>query len=102
MLNFSCSEEQLNFIIPPNLPAAVLTATQALLAPANLPPAPAVPSPVKWQSVSAAASTSDSPILTVNLPPSSGLPKQLAWHRRGDYLATVGKCLSPWALLSRI
>lgn len=85
------SEEQLHFLIPPNLPIAILKATQALLAPANMPPPPAVPSPVKWVSTSAAASTSDSPILTVSLPSGSGLPKQLAWHKRGDYLATVGE-----------
>ncbi|KAF9821433.1 hypothetical protein IEO21_00679 [Rhodonia placenta] len=82
-------EEKLHFIIPPNLPTAVLTATQSLLSPATLPPQPATPSPVKWVSTAAAASTSDSPILTVNLPPSSGLPKQVAWHRKGDYLSTV-------------
>lgn len=69
----------------------MLVATQAVLAPAQLPPAPATPSPVKWQSVSAAASTSDSAILTINLPSNSGLSRQVAWHRRGDYLATVGE-----------
>lgn len=90
LTNCRCSEEQLHFLIPPNLPATILTATQNVLAPANMPPPPPVPSPVEWQSVSAAASTSDSPILTVNMPPGSGLPKQLAWHRRGDYVATVG------------
>ncbi|EKM59698.1 uncharacterized protein PHACADRAFT_158105 [Phanerochaete carnosa HHB-10118-sp] len=83
------TEEQLHFLTPPNLPTSVLVATQAALAPAQLPPAPTTPSPVKWQSISAAASTSDSPILTINLPSNSGMPKQVAWHRRGDYLATV-------------
>ncbi|OBZ77104.1 Ribosome biogenesis protein ERB1 [Grifola frondosa] len=82
-------EEHLHFLIPPNLSAATLTATQSLLSPATLPPQPATPSPIKWVSVSAAASSSDAPILTVNLPSSSGLPKQLVWHRKGDYLATV-------------
>ncbi|KAF7792802.1 hypothetical protein EIP86_003901 [Pleurotus ostreatoroseus] len=82
-------EEQLHFIFPPNLPPAILSATQAVLAPANMPPPSTTPSPVKWTSVAAAASTSDSPILTINLPPSSGTPKQIAWHKRGDYLATV-------------
>ncbi|KAH9938426.1 NUC169 domain-containing protein [Fomitopsis serialis] len=82
-------EEHVHFIIPPNLPTPVLAATQALLAPATLPPAPATPSPVKWVSTAAAASSSDSPILTLNLPSSSGLPKQIVWHRKGDYLSTV-------------
>ena len=90
---YSCltpfSEEQLLFLIPPNLPSTILSATQAVLAPANLPPPPAVPSPVKWTSVSPAASSSDAPILTVSMPASSGTPKHLAWHKRGDYLATV-------------
>ncbi|KAH9951796.1 ribosome biogenesis protein ERB1 [Amylocystis lapponica] len=82
-------EEQLHFVIPPNLPVAILAATQSLLAPATLPPQPATPSPIKWVSTAAAASSSDSPILTINMPSSSGLPKQLVWHRRGDYLSTV-------------
>ncbi|TFY65102.1 hypothetical protein EVJ58_g2197 [Rhodofomes roseus] len=82
-------EEQLHFIIPPNLSTPILLATQTLLAPATLPPAPATPSPVKWASTAAAASSSDSPILTLHLPPSSGLPKQVVWHRKGDYLSTV-------------
>ncbi|KAI0959806.1 Ribosome biogenesis protein erb1 [Taiwanofungus camphoratus] len=82
-------DEHLHFLIPPNLPPAILTATQSLLAPATMPPQPATPSPVKWASTSTAASTSDSPILTLTMPPSSGLPKQIVWHRRGDYLATV-------------
>ncbi|CAL1702299.1 unnamed protein product [Somion occarium] len=83
------TEERLHFVIPPNLPAPVLFATQAVLSPANLPPAPATPSPVKWTSVSAASSSSEKPILTIDLPPSSGLPKQIAWHRKGDYLSTI-------------
>jgi len=82
-------EEHLHFIIPPNLPATILTATQSLLAPATLPPQPATPSPIKWVSTAAAASSSDSPILTVNLPSNSGAPKQIIWHRKGDYLSTV-------------
>ncbi|KAI0080753.1 ribosome biogenesis protein ERB1 [Panus rudis PR-1116 ss-1] len=82
-------EENLHFLIPPYQPAQTMSATQTLLSPANLPPAPSTPSPVKWTSVAAASSSSDKPILTINLPPSSGLPRQIAWHRRGDYLATV-------------
>ncbi|KAL6306653.1 BOP1NT-domain-containing protein [Sparassis latifolia] len=82
-------EEQLHFLFPPNLPVSVLTATQALLSPATLPPQPTTPSPVKWSSLTSAASSSDAPILTLALPPSAGVPKQLVWHRRGDYLASV-------------
>ncbi|OCH93615.1 BOP1NT-domain-containing protein [Obba rivulosa] len=82
-------EEKLHFIIPPNLPVSILIATQTLLAPANLPPPPSVPSPVKWVSMAASASTSDAPILSLDLPSSSGQAKQIVWHRRGDYLATV-------------
>ncbi|KAF9468961.1 ribosome biogenesis protein ERB1 [Collybia nuda] len=81
-------EDAIHFLIPPNIPNSVLSLTQALLAPATLPPLPAVPSPVKW--ITSPSHTSiDSPILTVHLPPSSGLPNQIAWHRRGDYFATV-------------
>ncbi|TFY81834.1 hypothetical protein EWM64_g2178 [Hericium alpestre] len=80
------TEEKLHFIIPPNLPAAVLTATQTLLAPATLPPAPATPSPVKWTNPK---SVGDGPILVLDLPQSSGLPKDIAWHKKGDYFATV-------------
>ena len=83
------SEDHIHFIIPPNLPGPVLTATQNALAPANLPPAPSVPSAVKWTSVPAAQSSSDAPILTLNLPSSPEPPKQLVWHRKGDYLASV-------------
>ena len=83
------SEDHIHFIVPPNLPAPILTATQNVLAPANLPPPPAVPSPVKWVSVPAAQSSSDSPILTLNLPSSPEPPKQLVWHKKGDYLASV-------------
>ncbi|KAL1750913.1 NUC169 domain-containing protein [Schizophyllum commune] len=83
------TEETLHFFVPPHLSAPVLAATQALLAPSTLPPAPAIPSPVKWSSASLSAWTHNKAILTVRLPPTSSLPKQLAWHRRGDYLATV-------------
>ena len=79
----------MHLIIPPNLPAPVLSATQNLLAPANLPPPPAVPSPVKWASVPVSQSTSYAPILTLNLPSSPEPPKQLVWHRKGDYVASV-------------
>ncbi|KAH8106234.1 ribosome biogenesis protein ERB1 [Cristinia sonorae] len=82
-------EDQLHFVVPPNLPTIVLTATLATLCPATLPPQPATPSPVKWTSVAAASYSTDKPVLSVALPPSSGVPKQLTWHRRGDYLATV-------------
>ena len=88
-LCIAASEDQLHFIIPPNLPAAVLVATQSVLAPANLPPPPSVPSPVKWVSVPAAQSSSDAPTLTLSLPSSPEPPKQLVWHRKGDYLASV-------------
>ncbi|KAI0049579.1 BOP1NT-domain-containing protein [Auriscalpium vulgare] len=81
------TEEMLHFLIPPNLPHAVLTATQLLLAPPTLPPALPVPSPVKWTNSSAISS--EKPILSVELPKSSGVPKQIAWHRKGDYFATV-------------
>ncbi|KAF9008687.1 NUC169 domain-containing protein [Cyathus striatus] len=82
-------DEAIHFIIPPNLSASVFSATYSVLAPATLPPSPAVPSPVKWTSPSSAAWTLDLPILTLRLPSSSGLPTHLAWHRRGDYLASV-------------
>ncbi|PIL36796.1 hypothetical protein GSI_00486 [Ganoderma sinense ZZ0214-1] len=84
-------EDHIHFIIPPNLPAPILTASQNALAPANLPPAPSTPSPVKWTSVPAAQSSSDVPILTLNLPSSPEPPKQLVWHRKGDYLASVSE-----------
>ncbi|EPQ59553.1 BOP1NT-domain-containing protein [Gloeophyllum trabeum ATCC 11539] len=80
-------EDHLHFVVPPNLPPSVFAATQSLLAPATLPPAPATPSPVKW--VSSSTSSLDEPILTIHLPTLSGLPGQLTWHRRGDYLASV-------------
>ncbi|CCM02832.1 uncharacterized protein FIBRA_04944 [Fibroporia radiculosa] len=82
-------EEHLHFLIPPNLSTAILAATQALLSPATLPPQPTTPSLVKWVSQTAAASSVDSPILTLNLPPSSGVTKQITWHRKGDYLSSV-------------
>ncbi|KAL4241279.1 Ribosome biogenesis protein ERB1 [Abortiporus biennis] len=82
-------EEKLHFLIPPYTPPTVLNATLTLLAPATLPPAPANPSPVKWNSPAASSFAVEKPILTVTLPSTSGLPKQISWHRRGDYLATV-------------
>ncbi|GLB33591.1 putative component of the NOP7 complex [Lyophyllum shimeji] len=82
-------EEKIHFVIPPNLPGPVLSLTQALLAPATLPPAPATPSPVKWVTPATSTWSTDTPILTAHLPGSSGLPTQVAWHRRGDYVATV-------------
>ncbi|KAI0721845.1 ribosome biogenesis protein ERB1 [Cerioporus squamosus] len=84
-------EDHIHFLFPPNLPAPILTATQNVLSPANLPPPPAVPSPVKWVSVPAAQSSTDTPILTLNLPSSPEPPKQLVWHRKGDYLASVSE-----------
>lgn len=86
-------DEHLHFIIPPNLPSAVLLLTQSILAPANPPPAAATPSPIKWTSASLSGDP-DKPILSLHLPPSSGVPKHIAWHRRGDYLTTVGKLSS--------
>ncbi|KAI9067600.1 BOP1NT-domain-containing protein [Trametes sanguinea] len=84
-------EDHIHFVIPPNLPGPVLTATQNVLAPATLPPPPANPSPVKWSSVPAAQSSSDTPILTLSLPSSPEPPKQLVWHRKGDYVASVSE-----------
>ena len=85
------SEDNIHFLIPPNLSQSVLSATLSLLAPANLPPAPTTPSPIKWITTSSFDTTSTKPILTLELPQSSGLPRHLAWHRRGDYLASVCK-----------
>jgi len=82
-------EEHLHFIIPPNLPSSLLTATQNLLAPAELPPAQDPPSPIKWVTKSSFDVNSQTPILTLYLPQSSSLVKQIVWHRRGDYLASV-------------
>ncbi|KAI0269246.1 BOP1NT-domain-containing protein [Gloeopeniophorella convolvens] len=82
------TEEKLHFFIPPNLPPAIQSSTQALLAPVTLPPAPVAPSPVKWTNPPSAA-TSEKPILSVDLPQSSGLAKHITWHRKGDYFATV-------------
>jgi ribosome biogenesis protein ERB1 len=76
--------------VPPNLPPVILSATRALLNPANLPPAPEAPSQVKWVS-SPSAHTLDASLLSLNLPSSSGLAKHIAWHRKGDYFATVCK-----------
>ena len=84
-----CSEGYLHFLIPPNLPAALLSATQSALAPSTLPPPPATASPVKWHSPGSSAFSVDVPYLTIHLPQQSGTPRQIAWHRRGDYLATV-------------
>ncbi|KIY49569.1 BOP1NT-domain-containing protein [Fistulina hepatica ATCC 64428] len=83
------TDQTLHFIVPPSVPGPIYSATQSLLAPAMLPPPPAVPSPVKWSSVVANSWSEDKPVHTVRLPQGSGLPKQIAWHRRGDYLATV-------------
>jgi len=83
------SNECLHFLVPPNLPPAIYTLTRSTLAPGTLPPAPATPSPVKWDTPPSNSFAIDSPMLTVHLPSSSGLLKQMNWHRRGDYLATV-------------
>ena len=95
-------EDCIHFLIPPNLSPALLAATQNVLAPATLPPAPATPSPIKWESVSSSKfdPTSTTPILTLHLPPSSGLPKQVVWHKRGDYLASVCEFSFVFILLS--
>ncbi|KAG6855056.1 Ribosome biogenesis protein erb1 [Blastosporella zonata] len=82
-------EEKIHFMIPPNIPSPVLVLTQALLAPASLPPVPGTPSLVKWVTPPTSTWSTDTPILTASLPASSGLPTQLTWHRRGDYLASV-------------
>lgn len=84
-------EDHIHFLVPPNLSPALLAATQNVLAPATLPPAPSTSSPIKWESVSSSKfdPTSTAPILSLHLPPSSGLPKQVIWHKRGDYLASV-------------
>lgn len=87
------SEEKLHFFVPPNLPPAILSATRALLNPANLPPTPETPSPVKWVN-SPSAPELEAPLLSLDLPPSSGLAKHIAWHRKGDYFATVCKSFS--------
>ncbi|KAJ3977265.1 NUC169 domain-containing protein [Lentinula raphanica] len=83
------TEDMLHFLIPPNLPPSVLQLTQNILAPSTLPPAPEIPSPVKWSTPSSDSWTDETSILIVHLPPSSGLTTQLTWHRRGDYLASV-------------
>lgn len=77
-------DEKLHFIIPPNLPAAVLHSTQNTLTPSALPPPTA--SPVKWTSISG---VEDGIALTITFPSASGPPKQITWHRKGDYLASV-------------
>jgi len=82
-------EEHLHFIIPPNLPSSILTVTQNLLAPSELPPAADTPSSIKWVAKTSFDVNSQLPILTLHLPQSSGLVKQIVWHRRGDYLASL-------------
>ncbi len=99
VLMFSSSEDRIHFLFPPNLPAAILAATQHALSPANLPPPPAVPSPVKWVSVPAAQSSTDAPILSLHLPSSPEPPKQLVWHRKGDYLASVCTYTASYAFI---
>ncbi|KZV75423.1 BOP1NT-domain-containing protein [Peniophora sp. CONT] len=84
----AATEEKLHFLMPPNLPASVRATTLDVLAPATLPPPPAVASPVKWTNPSDATDT-DNAVLTVLLPAGTGTPKNLSWHRKGDYLATV-------------
>ncbi|KAI6047379.1 NUC169 domain-containing protein [Pisolithus marmoratus] len=76
-------EDKLHFIVPPNLPSAVLLSTQNALTSAVPPPST---SPIKWASNSRAE---DGVTLTITLPAVSGLPKQITWHRKGDYLASV-------------
>ncbi|KAF8845654.1 BOP1NT-domain-containing protein [Paxillus ammoniavirescens] len=78
------TEDKLHFIIPPNLPPAVLRSTQSTLTPATLPPV--TQASVKWSST---PGIEDGVVLTILLPPTSGLPRQVTWHRKGDYLATV-------------
>ncbi|KAL4265650.1 Ribosome biogenesis protein ERB1 [Pleurotus pulmonarius] len=85
-------DDTLHFIIPPNLPTAIFSASQSSLAPPTLPPPSAIPSPVKWVS----NSSSDLSILKVELPPSSGTPTQITWHRRGDYMSTVSSGGGVW------
>ncbi|KAF9485377.1 ribosome biogenesis protein ERB1 [Pholiota conissans] len=82
-------EDTIYFVIPPNIDPAVLSNTQTALAPATLPPTPATPSPVKWETPASSAWSIDTPLLTINLIPSSGLPTHFCWHRKGDYLASV-------------
>ncbi|KAI6034284.1 NUC169 domain-containing protein [Pisolithus microcarpus] len=60
-------EDKLHFIVPPNLPSAILSSTQNA-----------------WASTSR---VENGVILTITLPATSGLPKQITWHRKGDYLA---------------
>ncbi|KXN87873.1 Ribosome biogenesis protein ERB1 [Leucoagaricus sp. SymC.cos] len=81
--------EDLHFLMPPNLPEPVYSLTKSLLAPPVLPPVPATPSSVKWESTSSSSWSIDTPLLSVHLPSSSGTPTQIAWHRRGDYAASV-------------
>jgi ribosome biogenesis protein ERB1 len=90
-------DDAVHLLVPPHLPPAVLAATQALLAPAELPPAPPAPSLVRWTSTSATTHAIDKPILTLKLPEASGVPRQLTWHRRGDYVASVCE----WCLQTR-
>lgn len=76
-------EDKLHFIVPPNLPSAILSSTQNAVTSA---PPPPTASPVKWASTSR---VENGVILTITLPATSGLPKQITWHRKGDYLASV-------------
>jgi len=79
------TEDKLQFFVPPNLPRAVLSLTQSILAPATLPPP--TQSSIKW--TSSFSSGENEASLTIDLSSGSGLPKQFAWHRKGDYLASV-------------
>jgi ribosome biogenesis protein ERB1 len=87
-------DECLQFLVPPNLPPAIVTSTLSTLAPASLPPLPDKPSPVKWSSQPSSSFSVDSPVLTIRLPTGSGLPKQMNWHKKGDYVASVCMCIS--------
>ncbi|EKM80506.1 hypothetical protein AGABI1DRAFT_73784 [Agaricus bisporus var. burnettii JB137-S8] len=81
-------EEELHFLIPPNLPDDIYSRTKSLLSPSTLPAQPS-PSPLTWESISLDGQSIDKPILSIRLPSSSGTPTHIAWHRRGDYVATV-------------
>lgn len=87
------SEEELHFLIPPNLPDDIYSRTKSLLSPSTLPAQPS-PSPLTWESISLDGQSIDKPILSIRLPSSSGTPTHIAWHRRGDYVATVCKCMT--------
>lgn len=85
------SDEELHFLIPPNLPDSIHSLTKSVLAPPTLPPGHALSSSIKWESSLSSTWSIDEPILSVRLPSSSGAPTQIAWHNRGDYIATVCK-----------